>query len=82
MALLKPMFETEFKQILVVLSCILHTASLAQGDVLPMPSVRKTWGGKETNQGKTASWSSFQEWYEALDDAEEISRAVKNRAKL
>ena len=41
MELLKVEFEKEFKRAFVILRCILHTVSLAQGDVLPWPKVSK-----------------------------------------
>ena len=80
MALLKVLFEKEFKRALVILRCILHTGALAQGDVLPWPSVRKDWEKKHPDE--EATWKPFQEWWVALDLADEISRVVKNRAKL
>ena len=46
MELVKEKYEREYKQAFVILTCGLHTACLAQGDLFPWPQERKKYEEK------------------------------------
>jgi hypothetical protein len=80
MELVKEKYEREYKQAFVILTCGLHTASLAQGDLFPWPQERKKY--EEKHGAGNTPWKSFDSWIKAIDLADEISREHRNRAKL
>jgi len=76
----REIYEREYKRLFAVLTCARHTGSLAQGVVFPWPAYRKQQEEKFTLA--SLPWAHFTEWLEAVDVADEISREVRNRAKL
>jgi len=80
MELVKKKYEAEFKRLFVILTCGMHTASLAQADVFPWPSHRKQYA--EKHGGQQGPWKPFDAWIAAIDLADEISMNVRNSAKL
>ena len=65
------------------MSCWLVIVRLSfLGDVLPWPATRQKWENKQPPHTQAPGWAGFKDWFDTLDQVDEISRAIKNRSKL